>query len=145
MLLHSHLVLWQHNLKFSRSLMKRVWGSLSTYVPPAFHIHRSSDFRCRLDPPQTQYTALLSQHASYLSSVPVTSMINDANKSSTLASRPSPVDINTALQIAETLRSLGSRHRHPDIVRLAILIKLRTLVRAQVRIMSYWRGTCTGF
>ncbi|KAF9518167.1 hypothetical protein BS47DRAFT_1338740 [Hydnum rufescens UP504] len=119
MLLHSHLVLWQHNLKFSRSLMKRVWGSLS-----------ASDL------PQTQYTALLSQHASYLSSVPVTSVMNNANKSSTLASRPSPVDINTALQIAETLRSLGSRHRHPDIVRLAILIKLRTLVRAQK-----WHGT----
>lgn len=88
------------------------------------------------------YTVLLTQHAGFLSAIvsPASAAAATSTTSTTSSDAslfppppspaPSATDIQAALQTLSTLRSLAEQNGHTDVVRLANVMKLRTLVRA---------------
>ncbi|KAF8308394.1 hypothetical protein DL93DRAFT_1893951 [Clavulina sp. PMI_390] len=113
--LHAHLALWQHNVKFSRAILKRLQGSLTKYDPPSIH-----------------YSVLLAWHANLLAPVPSYSSAPAASTSPLPSLSPS--DIYSALQITHDLHIMARQHGpgHDIVVQLALVLRLRTLARAEM-------------
>ncbi|KAF8330761.1 uncharacterized protein EI90DRAFT_3154810 [Cantharellus anzutake] len=114
-LLHSHLTHRQGNVKLSRSIISRLKTHLTESDLP--HIH---------------YQILLCEHANYITPPPSGSP-SDSVPSSPPA--PSFSDIRSALDVTQELAQRGRFFGHPDIVKLSVVMRLRTLVRGDM-----WRS-----
>lgn len=87
----------------------------------------------RLDPPSTHYSILLAWHANLLAPVPPSHNSSTATISSTPPA-PSHSDISSALQATSDLHVLARQNGpgHELVIQLAIVLRLRTLARAEM-------------
>ncbi|KIM82134.1 hypothetical protein PILCRDRAFT_469683 [Piloderma croceum F 1598] len=99
-LLSAHLSLWQHNFKYSRSLLRRLISSPSSNTPA------------------TTYSAHLSL-ISQLSCTPTSSS----------SPSPSSSSLAQTLQAIQSLLTLSQTNSHPQITLLSHVLRLRVLIR----------------
>lgn len=86
------------------------------------------------DPPSVLYSVLLTWHANLLSSIPATSTTAPSRHTSTSPSahQLSPSDIYAALQLTSELNTLARQNGHNVVAQFATVLRLRTLVRAEM-------------
>ena len=93
--------------------------------------------KSRSDPPAAHYSALLATHANLLSPVPSPSSSTSDPKKLLPPSSPSTLsvsDIQGALQLTTELNAFARQNGpgHKDVVLLSVVLRLRTLVRAEM-------------
>lgn len=92
--------------------------------------------KSRTDPPATHYSVLLATHANLLSPIPSPSSTSDPKKSipPTSPSSLSLSDIQSALQLTSELHTFALQNGpgHEVVVQLSAVLRLRTLVRAEM-------------
>ena len=72
---------------------------------------------------------LICQHANFLTP---SSPAFTSGKGVPIPAAPSPVDVQSALQVVNHLRSLANHNQHVEVEKFALVMRLRTLVRAEM-------------
>src|ERR1700685_3441810 len=110
-LLSSHLSLWQHNFKYSRSLLRRLISS--SFLPS--------------DPPGVVYAA----HLALISQLANTNSNTNSN-TNTISTPTKPTTnahaVQQTLSAISSLTTLSQKQNHPQITLLSYVLRLRVLV-----------------